>query len=80
MKITIKNSNQEIECKRISLVGGTSDFILTNDCGMYLHASKNCVITVTFIPSSKGAKSASVLIDLASPVRHASIGLSGTGN
>lgn len=62
MKITITNSNQEIEFKGISLVGGTSDFTLTNDCGICLRANKNCVITVTFIPSSKGAKSASTLI------------------
>ncbi len=63
----------------ISSVATNGDFTETNACGMSVAAGANCMITVSFTPTSAGARSALVTItDNATGSPHA-VALSGTG-
>jgi len=66
------------------VLGGTNplQFAETNTCGTFpvtLAANGTCTISVTFHPTTIGAKSASVAVRVAAPAANQSISLTGTG-
>jgi hypothetical protein len=80
-QVTLQNAgNQALSTTSISLAGADSgDFSLSQNCGSSLAASASCQISVTFTPTARGTRTATVsLVDNAydSPQ---SISLSGTG-
>jgi len=63
-KITLSNKGSvAVSISDISVVGtNSSDFAETNTCGSSLAAGASCFITVTFTPSAKGPRSASMAV------------------
>jgi Bacterial Ig-like domain (group 3)/FG-GAP-like repeat/Abnormal spindle-like microcephaly-assoc'd, ASPM-SPD-2-Hydin/FG-GAP repeat len=61
-KITLSNKGSvAVSIAKISLTGiNAADFAETNTCGTRVAAGASCFITVTFTPSAKGLRSASV--------------------
>jgi len=59
-----------------------SQFAQTNTCpigGVGLAGGSSCTINATFTPTTRGAKSASLNVNVASPATSTSVSLSGTG-
>ncbi len=64
----------------IAITGTNStDFSQTNACGTSLAAGANCVINVTFTPSARGSRTATVVVTDNAPVPTQSVSLSGVG-
>ncbi|HEY3972480.1 MAG TPA: FG-GAP-like repeat-containing protein [Candidatus Sulfotelmatobacter sp.] len=63
-KITLSNkASVAISVTSISIIGADAgDFAETNTCGKSVAGGASCAITVTFTPSAKGSRSASVSI------------------
>lgn len=79
--ITLSNiGNASLTISSITLTGANSAmFAQTNTCGASVAAGGSCIITVTFTPTSTGAKVASVSVaDNAAGTPHTA-GLTGTG-
>ena len=80
-QVTLQNAgNQALGITSISLTGADSgDFSLSQNCGNSLGANASCQISVTFTPTARGARTATVsLVDNVSDSPQ-SISLSGTG-
>ncbi len=79
--ITLTNTgNASLTGISIGLTGAnTGDFAQTTTCGSTLAATANCSISVTFSPSSTGARSASVSISDNASNSPQSISLTGAG-
>ena len=80
-QVTLQNTgNQALSITSISLTGADSgDFSLSQNCGSSLAANASCQISVTFTPTARGTRTATVsLADNASDSPQ-SISLSGTG-
>jgi len=80
--ITMTNTgNASLTGISIGLTGANAaDFAKTTTCGSTLAATANCAITVTFSPSSTGARSASVSIADNASNSPQSVALTGTGS
>ena len=79
--MTLQNAgNQALSITSISLTGAnTSDFSLSQNCGSSLAANASCQINVTFTPTARGTRTATVsLVDKAADSPQ-TISLSGTG-
>lgn len=66
------------------VLGGANpgQFAMTTTCpigGVGLAAGANCTVRVTFQPTTLGAKSASLAVNIAAPAKSKSVGLTGTG-
>jgi len=55
------------------------DFAQTNTCGSSIAGGASCTISVTFVPSSTGSKTATVNVNCSDPASPRKIALSGTG-
>ena len=64
----------------ISITGTNSgDFRQTNNCGSSLASGASCFVNVTFTPSAKGKRTASVSVSDNGGGSPQTVGLSGTG-
>jgi hypothetical protein len=79
--VALKNSGgSPIAVSSIAVTGALADdFALTKTCGTTLVAGASCTLSVTFKPTSAGAKSASVTITDDASGSPQSVALSGTG-
>jgi len=79
--VTVTNtSTAPLSITRISLNGADPrQFAQANNCGASLAAGASCAVTVTFAPTSTGAKTASLNLNVASPATSQSVSLTGTG-
>jgi hypothetical protein len=78
---TLTNTgNDTLTITSISVIGGESeDFVQTNNCGTSVPPSASCSITVTFTPTAKGNRSATVNIADSAPDSPQSLVLTGVG-
>jgi hypothetical protein len=60
-------------------ISGATDFTQTNNCGSSLAPGSSCSISVSFTPSSVGAKTATVVVTDNDPSGTQSVSLSGNG-
>ena len=56
-----------------------SQYTQNNDCGTSLAAGASCTVNVTFAPTSRGLKNATLQVNVAAPATNASVTLTGTG-
>jgi hypothetical protein len=75
--VTLTNTGKT--ALKISSMTASSQFGVTSNCGKSLSAGANCTISVTFSPTSQGAKSGTVTIDDSASSKPQVIELSGTG-
>jgi len=80
--VTFRNDgNATLPISAINVTGAdASQFSQTHNCGSSLAAGANCVISVTFAPTTSGAKSASVSISHGATGSPRLVSLTGTGN
>jgi hypothetical protein len=80
-KITLSNKGSvAVSITKISLMGADApDFAETNTCGTRVAAGASCFITVTFMPSAKGLRSASVTVTDNGGGSPQKVGVAGTG-
>ena len=79
--ITLDNGDAPLTITSISVTGAdTGDFTQTNDCGNSQPAGGKCTISVTFMPTASGVRSASLTIVDSAPGSPHVANLSGTGN
>jgi hypothetical protein len=80
-KITLSNKGSvAVGISRISITGANrADFAETNTCGSGVAAGASCFITVTFTPSAKGGRSASVTVTDNGGGSPQNVTLAGTG-
>jgi hypothetical protein len=80
-KITLSNkAGVTVSITSISITGTNSkDFAETNTCGKSVKAGASCGITVTFTPSAKGKRTASVSVKDNGGGSPQTVALSGTG-
>lgn len=80
-KITLSNKGSvAVSTTKISLTGtNAGDFAETNTCGTRVAAGASCFITVTFTPSAKGLRSASVTVTDNGGGSPQKVGVTGTG-
>jgi hypothetical protein len=76
---TVTLTNTGANALRISSLKTTGQFGMTSTCGSSVAAGGSCVISATFSPKSKGAKSGTVTIDDSASSKPMVIELSGTG-
>jgi hypothetical protein len=77
-KVTLTNTGKT--ALKISSMKASSQFGVTSTCGKSVSAGANCIISVTFSPESKGAKSGTVTINDSASSKPMVIELSGTGS
>ena len=79
--VTLTNTGTlALPVTRIALGGTTpGQFSQINDCGSSVAVGTDCTITVTFRPTSTGAKSASLSVATGDGAGTQSVALSGTG-
>jgi hypothetical protein len=80
-KITLTNkSSSTVSITGISITGtSSSNFTQTNTCGTSVAGGANCTLTVTFTPSAKGARSATVSVSDNGGGMSQKVEVSGTG-
>jgi hypothetical protein len=80
-KITLSNKgNVPVSITKISLTGANAaDFSETNTCATRVAAGASCFITVTFTPSARGLRSASVTVVDNGGGSPQTVGVAGTG-
>jgi len=78
---TLSNSgNATLNITSLALTGANaSDFAQTNTCGSSVAAGSSCTISVTFMPTASGSRTASVSITDNASGSPQSVSLSGTG-
>jgi hypothetical protein len=59
--------------------GSAGQYTQNNNCGTSLAAGAFCTVNVTFAPTSRGLKNATLQVNVAAPATNASVTLSGTG-
>jgi len=79
--VTLSNTgNSTLSINSISLNGvAPGQFGQTTTCGSTLAASNSCTVSVTFDPTTSGAKSATLDVNVVAPAVSQSVTLSGTG-
>jgi len=80
--LTLTNTSQTaLTISSITLTGANpGDFAQTNSCGTGIHGGATCTISVTFTPTKKGARSASVSITDSGGGSPQTVSVTGTGN
>ncbi len=76
---TVTLTNTGKPALKISSMKASSQFGVTSNCGKSVTAGANCTISVTFSPTSQGAKSGTVTINDSASSKPQVIELSGTG-
>ena len=76
---TVKLTNSGKTALKISAMKATGQFGMTSTCGEGVAAGKSCNISVTFSPTTQGAKSGTVTIEDSASSKPQVIELSGTG-
>jgi len=76
-KVTLSNTGKTT--LKISSMKATGQFGMTSTCGSSVAAGKNCTISATFAPKSKGAQSGTITIQDSASSKPMVIELSGTG-
>jgi hypothetical protein len=79
--VTVTNTGTgPLVINRINLNGANpGQFAQNNNCPASLAAGLNCTVNVTFNPTSRGAKTANLNVNVAAPATSASVSLTGTG-
>jgi hypothetical protein len=79
--ITVTNtSSVALTFTSIRTAGGSANqYTQNNDCGSSLAAGAFCTVNVTFAPTSRGLKNATLQVNVAAPATNASVTLTGTG-
>src|SRR5208282_3469046 len=77
---TVTLGNTGNEDLSVSSIVASGDFAQTNNCGSSMPADDNCTVSVTFTPTTTGARSGSITItDNAAGSPQQTVGLSGSG-
>jgi hypothetical protein len=76
---TVTLTNTGTTALKISAMKASSQFGVTSTCGSSVAAGANCTLSVTFSPTSQGAKSGTITIDDSASSKPMVIELSGTG-
>jgi hypothetical protein len=76
---TVTLANQGQAALAITTIAASGDFAETNDCGASLPAGANCTISVTFKPTTGGARSGTLTITDNASGGPQTVTLSGTG-
>lgn len=82
LPITLTNlASTTLQISSIRIVGANQgDFVIqSNNCGSSLPAGQSCVVSVTFTPTAKGARSASLQFTDSAPASPQAVTLLGTG-
>jgi hypothetical protein len=79
--VTLTNTgNASMSISGITVTGtNAGDFSRTTTCGTTLSAGANCTISVTFLPTSIGARTASISVGDNAPGNPHAVALTGTG-
>jgi hypothetical protein len=79
--ITVTNTGSvALTFTSIRTAGGSANqYTQNNNCGTSLRAGAFCTVNVTFAPTSRGLKTATLQVNVATPATNASVTLSGTG-
>jgi FtsP/CotA-like multicopper oxidase with cupredoxin domain len=79
--ITVTNtSSVALTFTTIRTAGGSANqYTQNNNCGTSLAAGAFCTVNVTFAPTSRGLKNATLQVNVATPATSASVTLTGTG-
>ena len=79
--VTVANTGTApLVINRINLAGANpNQFSQNNNCPATLAIGANCTVSVTFRPTNRGAKTATLNVNVAAPAANASVTLSGTG-
>jgi serine protease len=76
----VNDGNAALTISSIAVSGADSaQFGVTNNCGTTVAAGASCSVTVTFAPTSSGAKSAAIRVASNAPGNAAEVAISGTG-
>jgi len=80
--ITVTNtSSVALTFTSIRTAGGSANqYTQNNNCGTSLAADAFCTVNVTFAPTSRGLKNATLQVNVATPATSASVTLTGTGH
>ena len=79
--VTLKNlGSTQLNFTGITITGtNAGDFSQTNTCGSSIAAGSNCTITVTFAPTAKGTRKATVSVSDDGGGSPQKVSLTGTG-
>jgi len=79
--ITVTNTGTvALAISTIRLAGGNANqFTQSNTCGTTLAAGARCTVNVTFAPTSRGTKNATLQVNVAAPATSQVVTLTGTG-
>lgn len=79
--VTVSNpGSAPLNITSITLAGANAgQFVKSKTCGEWLAVGADCSVSVTFVPTSIGAKSASLAINVAAPAVSKTVELTGTG-
>jgi FtsP/CotA-like multicopper oxidase with cupredoxin domain len=79
--VTVSNTGTGLlTVNRITLGGANAgQFRQTSTCGATVAAGATCTVTVTFAPTGRGARSASLNVNVAAPATSGTVALTGTG-
>jgi len=79
--VTLRNTaNSALPITSIAIAGtSASQFAQTNNCGSSVPQGASCTITVTFKPTSTGAKTANLRVTAGNAAETKTVALSGTG-
>jgi hypothetical protein len=79
--ITVTNTSSAVlTFTSIRTAGGSANqYTQINDCGTSLAVGAFCTVNVTFAPTSRGLKNATLQVNVAAPATNASVTLTGTG-
>ena len=78
-QLTLSN-NQDVDLNVYSITSTDPQFLLQNNCGALLAARTNCQLSVSFVPTTLGDFSASVLVADSAPNNPQSVVLKGSGS
>ena len=78
--VTVSNTGTAAMTISSIALGGTNanQFAITNGCGTSVAAGASCTVSVTFTPTTTGAKTGSIAVTVAAPATSQTVTLSGT--
>lgn len=75
-QVTLTNAG-DVALTLVSVSVSAGDFTATNNCGVSLAAHSTCAVTVTFVPTATGTRTATLTVG--DPFRSQTVALTGTG-